>query len=118
AFWNTSRRTNASGEVPFHFKAPEGLTSYRVVAVAQSGAEQFGNGHCELRLAKRLQVEPALPDFLRTGDEVQLRTVVRQDYSDSDDIEVTIFAGATIQLNEAAAEKVRATRKEPLLVRF
>ncbi len=118
AFWNASMRTNSNGEVPFHFKAPEGLTSYRVVAVAQNGAEQFGNGHCELRLAKKLQVEPALPDFLRTGDEVQLRTVVRQDYSDSDDIEVTIFPGATIQLNEAAAKKVTAKRKEPLLVSF
>jgi uncharacterized protein YfaS (alpha-2-macroglobulin family) len=118
AFWNASMHANSKGEVPFHFKAPEGLTSYRVVAVAQNGAEQFGNGHCELRLAKKLQVEPVLPDFLRMGDEVQLCTVVRQDYADSDDIEVTVFPGSTIQLNEAATKKVTAKRKAPLLVSF
>ena len=52
AFWKANLRTNARGEVPFEFAAPDGLTSYRVVAVAQNGVEQFGQGRAMLRLSR------------------------------------------------------------------
>ena len=52
AFWSANMRSSARGEVPFEFTAPEGLTSYRVVAVAQSGADQFGHGRAVLRLSE------------------------------------------------------------------
>jgi uncharacterized protein YfaS (alpha-2-macroglobulin family) len=117
AFWNANLRTDVNGEVPFRFKAPEGLTSYRVVAVAQNGVDQFGNGHATVRLAKNLQVEPALPDFLRNGDEVLLRAVIRQDYADTDEIEVKLNSTG-VQLLEAPLKTVMVKRGDPLAVSF
>ena len=67
AFWNGSLTTDANGEAPFSFKAPDALTSYRVVAVAQNGAEQFGHHETQLQLA-RAASEPSLPEFLRRNE--------------------------------------------------
>jgi uncharacterized protein YfaS (alpha-2-macroglobulin family) len=118
AFWNAAMRTNSKGEVPFQFKAPDGLTTYRVVAVAQNGTDQFGSGQSDLRLAKRLQVEPALPDFLRNGDEVLLRAVVRQNYDVADKIDVAISADPAVQLMEAATKTLTVKRGEQVVIAF
>jgi uncharacterized protein YfaS (alpha-2-macroglobulin family) len=117
AFWDANLRANVNGEVSFHFKAPDGLTSYRVVAVAQNGIDQFGNGHATVKLAKNLQIEPALTDFLRHGDEVFLRTVVRQDYADADEIEVKLNSTG-VQLLEAPLKTIPVKRGDPLVVSF
>jgi uncharacterized protein YfaS (alpha-2-macroglobulin family) len=119
AFWQPSALTNANGELPFQFKAPEGLTSYRVVAVVQNGAEQFGTAESRLRLAKSLQIEPALPEFLRLGDEAILRAEVRQDYAPSDEIEVNVERlGSALQLTEPAIRRVTVLKGKPTQVRF
>ena len=119
AFWRGDARSDANGDVPFEFKAPDNLTSYRVVAVAQHGVEQFGHGHALLRLSKKLQVEPALPDFVRVGDEVVLRAVVRQDYTDSDDIDVSLErVGNALQIIEPPSKRVAAKRRQPVVVAF
>ncbi|MEY2490575.1 MAG: alpha-2-macroglobulin [Verrucomicrobiota bacterium] len=118
AFWKADLRTTPNGEVPFEFKAPDGLTSYRLVAVAQKGVEQFGAGRAMLRLSKKLQVEPALPAFLRNGDEVTLRATIRQEYADSDAIDVAIVPDAGIILTEPGVKRVDVARGQPLAVGF
>ena len=119
AFWQPSAKTNAAGEIPFQFKAPDSLTRYRVVAVAQNGVEQFGTGQSMLRLAKSIQVEPALPAFLRRDDEVVLRTLVRQDYADSDEIDVSIERlGSAIALSEPGIKRVTVRRGQPAVIGF
>ena len=105
--------------MPFHFQAPDSLTRYRVVAIAQHEVEQFGAAETRVQLAKSLQVEPALPDFLRIGDEVLLRTVVRQDYAPSDEIDVSAeHLGSAIQLSEAASKRVTVKKGQPVVVGF
>lgn len=78
AFWSGALRTDAAGRAEFSFTAPDNLTAYRIVAVAHRGAEQFGHGAKLVEVARRLQVEPALPRFARVGDEVELRALLRQ----------------------------------------
>ena len=78
AFWKTQLRTDANGKVAFDFKAPDNLTAFRVTAVASTKESQFGHGKTTLRVAKRLMAEAALPRFVRVGDELELRVVVRQ----------------------------------------
>ena len=118
AFWNAQLRANAQGEVPFQFKAPSGLTTYRVVAVAQQGVDAFGQGRTALRLSKPLQVEPVLPDFLRQGDEAVVRAVVRQDVVDSGEVEVSLKTSLGVISPEAVARHVTARRGEPAWVDF
>lgn len=78
AFWKTQLRTDADGKVAFDFNAPDNLTAFRVTALANTKESQFGHGQTTLRVAKRLMAEPALPRFVRVGDELELRVVVRQ----------------------------------------
>lgn len=118
AFWNGSLMTDANGEAPFAFKAPDALTSYRVVAVVQNGAEQFGHHETQLQLAKKLQVEPALPEFLRRGDEVVLRALVRQDYADSDQIDVALASDPAFQVSGPPRQRITAKRRVPVPVVF
>ena len=78
ATWQTGLRTDANGTLRIDFKAPDSLTRYRLVALVQTRESQFGVGLASVEVAKSLQIEPALPRFLREGDEVELRAVVRQ----------------------------------------
>ena len=116
--WNASLTTDANGEVPFAFKAPDALTSYRVVTVAQKGVDQFGHSETQVQLAKKLQVEPALPEFLRRGDEVLLRAVVRQDYADTDEIDVALALDPGLQMSDPAVKRIMAARRKPEVVSF
>ncbi len=78
AFWQGRLKTDADGRTHFAFDAPDNLTAYRIVVVAHRGAEAFGRGSCLVQVARRLQAEPALPRFVRAGDDVDLRVVLRQ----------------------------------------
>lgn len=118
AFWNARIGTNAAGEAPFRFKAPDGLTSYRIVAVAQRGADQFGNGQKLVRLTKKLQIEPILPDFLRQGDELYLRLLVRQDHKDEDTVNVTLAPDLGLEPLEPLQKTIAVKRGEPSLASF
>ena len=118
AFWNGALRTDGKGEATFRFKAPESLTSYRIVAIAQHGTDQFGTAMTNTRVTKRLQVEPFVPDFLRMGDEVDLRAIVRQNYSDSESMIVRVATDGAIALKDTATKEVLVRRGEPMAVTF
>ena len=60
----------------FAFAAPDNLTRYRVIAVAQTRAGQFGEGESSVEIAKPLIVEPsfaALPAGGRRGGTARRR---------------------------------------------
>jgi len=119
AYWQPSAKTNPAGELPFQFKAPDSLTRYRVVAVAQHGAEQFGKAESRVRLAKSLQIEPLLPDFVRLGDEIILRAVVRQDFAPSDEIVVNAERlGSALELTEPPTKRVKVEKGKTQIVGF
>ena len=48
------------------------------MAIGGTDASQFGGGSATFKVSKPLLCEPALPRFVRVGDELQLRAVVRQ----------------------------------------
>lgn len=108
-FWKATERTDAAGEVRFKFKTPDVLTRCRLIAVAHHGAEAFGAADKTVLLAKRLQIEPVLPDFVRRGDEVLLRATVQQDYAATDDIDIKLE-----RLGTALQPVGEVTRRETL----
>lgn len=76
ALFTTSLRTNAQGEVSIAFTLPQSLTSWRFEALAHTAA--MDNGRIDtVAVARRLlMVQPALPRFVRAGDEVALPVTV------------------------------------------
>ena len=119
AFWKTQVRTNGDGEASFEFVAPDNLTSYHLVAIAQTKDHQFGQGDSHFKVAKRLIVEPALTRFVRQGDEMELRAVVRQNYIDNAQVTIRCQVDGEIEwLSESQEATVGLTKGLPQVVRF
>ena len=65
AYWQGSLKTGADGKVKFEFMAPDNLTTYRVVAIGQTKANQFGGDATQtVKISKPLLIDLALPRFL------------------------------------------------------
>ena len=113
AFWQGSLKTGADGKVAFEFVAPDNLTTYRIVAVGETRLNQFGGDATEtVKISKPLLIDLALPRFLREGDEVELRAVVRQNFADSDGVTTRCVTDASIKLLGGECDHpVGATRR-------
>ena len=116
--WVPSVRTDAKGVARFECEAPDNLTRFRVIAVGQTKKNQFGSGDTTFAVSKRLSIEPALPRFLRDGDEVELRAVVRQKASDSEQLLVRCTTGGPLELTSDPRQEISARRDTPAVVRF
>jgi alpha-2-macroglobulin len=112
-------KTDDGGRASFEFAAPDSLTTYRVVVVGETKASQFGgDASTTLKISKPLLVEASLPRFLRDGDEVELRAVVRQSIADSDDVHVQCVTDANCKLTGSAESTQTARRDVPAIFRF
>lgn len=67
-YWNPSLMTDENGEAQVSFTLPDNLTTFRVMAVAQTRESDFGRGESSFRVSKKLMLQAALPRFVRAGD--------------------------------------------------
>jgi uncharacterized protein YfaS (alpha-2-macroglobulin family) len=118
AYPMTTTTTDASGQVKFSFRAPDNLSTFRVVALAQTAANQFGTGSLTFETNKKLMVQPVLPKFARTGDHLELRTSVRQNSADSENITVHCTPGPGFVLEDPDTLAKPVTRDTPVIFIF
>jgi uncharacterized protein YfaS (alpha-2-macroglobulin family) len=119
AYWQASLKTGSDGKVAFEFIAPDNLTTYRIVAIGQTKANQFGGDATQtVKISKPLLIDLALPRFLRDGDEVELRAVVRQNFADSDGITARCVTDANVKLLAGDVTTQSAHRDAPTVFRF
>ncbi len=76
AFFNPEVRTDEKGRASVHFKLPDSLTTYRIMATAVGMEDRYGFGDSHVTVSKRLMARPALPRFLRAGDVLEAGVVV------------------------------------------
>jgi uncharacterized protein YfaS (alpha-2-macroglobulin family) len=79
ACWEPALTTDAQGKVVVTFKAPDALTSYRLVAVAHAGTNRFGSAESKVQISKRLILLSALGQFAHAGDTLTARALVRNE---------------------------------------
>ncbi len=119
AFWQGSLKTGTDGKATFEFSAPDNLTAYRVVAVGETKTNQFGgDASAVVQVSKPLLINPALPRFLRDGDEVELRAVAQQNFANSDEITARCVTDGSCKLIAETEAKQAATRDAPVVFRF
>ena len=106
ALWIGQLRTDEDGKASFELKLPDNATTWRAQARAVSGTTQVGEATSELLVTQPLLVRPALPRFLRVGDEVTLRTLVRNGTTSARNVTVTVDAEGVV-LDGSAAQVVR-----------
>lgn len=78
AFFLGSVRTDANGIARATAVLPDNLTTFRVMAVAVTRADRFGSGEAPLLVTRPLVARPALPRFVREGDQVEAGVVVNR----------------------------------------
>lgn len=68
AYWNPSLETDGQGKASVTFTLPDNLTTFRVMAVAQTRGSQFGRAESLFKVTKPLLLHASFPRFARVGD--------------------------------------------------
>ena len=92
ALWEAQVTTDDSGHASVELRLPDNLTTWRAQARAITGPATVGEGESELLVTQPLLIRPALPRFLRVGDESILRVLVRNATASTVPAEVTLQA--------------------------
>ena len=102
ALWIGQLTTDEQGDASFDLPLPDNTTTWNVRARAVTSETEVGGGESELLVTQPLLARPALPRFLRVGDSVNLRTLVRNGTAVGRAVTVTIEAEG-VMLDDAAA---------------
>ncbi|MEP7049170.1 MAG: MG2 domain-containing protein [Pseudomonadota bacterium] len=117
AYFNPALLTDANGKAHVHFKLPESLTTYRIMAVAVSDGDHYGFGAASVTTSKHLMARPELPRFLRAGDAMEAGVVVSAKNFDPGQVTVQVHAKG-ITLTGEGTRSLSLTRDQSLEVRF
>ncbi|HEY5939109.1 MAG TPA: alpha-2-macroglobulin family protein, partial [Kofleriaceae bacterium] len=116
AYWAPMLVTDANGEIPFSFVAPDNLTAYRLMAVASDAGARFGSGELRLTVNKPVMAAPALPRFLRSDDAASVGIVIHNNTDHAGTAIVTAKAdGATL---DSTQQTVQVAANGSARVRF
>lgn len=92
AYWNPSILTDANGKATVKFKVPDNLTTFRLMATAQTKGSEFGKGEADLVVNKPLMLLPSLPGFARINDDFSAGVTVHNNGSADTAVTVTCEA--------------------------
>ncbi len=104
ALWLGHLQTNERGEARFELSLPDNVTTWLATAHAATTATQVGSGESELLVTKPLLVRPALPRFVRVGDELSLRTLVTNRTARPQSVTVSIRVSGGVELEHRTPE--------------
>jgi uncharacterized protein YfaS (alpha-2-macroglobulin family) len=92
AYFEAGRATSEEGRTRFHFKLPDNLTRFRLMAVVASSDDRFGFGESTITSSRDLMARPALPRVLRVGDAFDASVVVSSKSPAARQVTVTLDA--------------------------
>jgi uncharacterized protein YfaS (alpha-2-macroglobulin family) len=107
-----------NGEATVSFRLPDGLTSYRVFAVAVGKGREAGTGEAGIMATQTLVLRSALPNHLTAGDEFQAGAVVTSRASEEAELTVEILPRAGLELLEESRKSLALRPGESVEVAF
>ncbi len=111
AFFLGSVVTDSSGGTIAQAKLPDNLTTFRVMAVAVTAGDRYGNGESPMLVTRPLLARPALPRFVREGDRFSAGVVINQRAGGTPTVKVEAAAqGAQLTGDAAMTAKLEAGR--------
>lgn len=122
AFFLGSVVTDSLGRATASAKLPDNLTTFRVMAVAVTAGDRYGNGQSPMLVSRPLLARPALPRFLREGDRMSAGVVVNQRAGGTPQVKVDAevtgaklegAASKTTQLEAGRGREVRFDISQP-----
>ena len=108
--WQPNVVLDANGRAEVDVPLNDALTSFKIVAVAESGLELFGTGTTQIRTTQELQIISGLPPLVRDGDRYDAQVTLRN--TTSKPMQVLVTPKATLlqlepQTVEVAANEAR-----------
>ena len=110
AFFYPNLRSNEKGEIKIEFTLPESLTTWKFMGLAHTKDMDYGSISSEVVVSKEFMLQPNLPRFVRTGDEVSLSASLIN-LSDKD-----VMGDVRMELFNPKDEKVYLVKKQRFLV--
>lgn len=86
--WKARVPLNEKGEASIEIPLNDSLTSFRIVAVANGGADLFGSGETSIRTTQDLIILSGIPPLVREGDAFKATFTIRNASERKMDIEV------------------------------
>ena len=75
--WKADVALDANGEAVVEVPLNDSLTSFRLVAIADAGLQQFGSGSTTIKVTQDLQLLSGLPPLVRDGDRFSAMLTLR-----------------------------------------
>ena len=75
--WKPGVALDANGEATIEVPLNDSLTSFRLVAIADAGTQQFGTGSASIRVTQDLQMLSGLPPLVRDADHYSAMLTLR-----------------------------------------
>jgi len=117
AFFLGSVVTDPQGSAVAVAKLPDNLTTFRVMAVAVTAGDRYGSGDAKLLVTRPLVARPALPRFLRPGDEFTAGAVLNRRSGSPGP--ATVSASATgVAMRGDSVQQARLEQGRGVEVRF
>ena len=89
-YWNPRVKLDKQGKANIEFKLNDSTTSFRIVAIAQQRADQFGTGWTSIQSTQDLMILPGIASIAREGDEFSAGFTVRNSTNESKEVNVTL----------------------------
>lgn len=115
AYWSAQITTKDDGTASVDVKMPDNLTTWRMQVRAMSGDAMVGEGTNELVSAQPLMLRPALPRFLRVGDNADLRVLVRNSTNVATNVSVVLKADGVSVSGSLARTATVASEQSAIL---
>lgn len=117
AYFNPAVMTGADGKARVSFKLPDGLTTYRLMAVATTPRDRYGYAETRVVASKRLMARPALPRLLRAGDSASAGIVLGAKGFGPANVTVRLTASG-VDVQGPTSQSVQLPKDGSLEVRF
>src|SRR5512139_133834 len=91
--WKGRVKLDAKGQAQIDVPLADSLSSYRLVAIATSGADLFGTGSTNIRTVQDLSIYSGVPPLVRSGDSYDATFTLRN----GTDKAMTVTAAAELQ---------------------
>lgn len=75
--WKARVPLDANGKAQVDIPLNDSLTSFKIVAIASAGEQQFGTGSASIRTTQELQLVSGLPGLVREGDHLNATVMLR-----------------------------------------
>ncbi|TGK54078.1 peptidase [Leptospira kanakyensis] len=103
-YWKGKAIIGKDGKYKFSFPLNDSLTSFRIVAVATSGAKEFGTGMAKIQTTQKIQSFSGIPPVVRLGDSLRHEVTLRNAGENKEQLRLRLSVADSINGTESKVE--------------